>query len=809
MDLDFFGWERAGGALQGAANAGRLKATVTLEARAVETGETRSAPVAFEFYGPRDVAGFLAGAVTCTSPVAGAQSAEETMCAFVELAAPDVPWRYAPVPATGDAWRPWIVLVVGPTSDVALLPGGRVGISKAVLQQHGLADSARWAHVQKTKPPPPIAAHVTSRLLSPFDLQPNTDYLAAVVPAYADDGTPAWDGTRDIETRVFHAWRFRTGDAGDFKDLALRLHARDIGDPQLARLGSGHLEYPLPATANVVVVRSALVPPSAVPASGIDPDGPAPADVATANAAMRLPAYDAQGRHVVQLPRYGDAWVDDPLTPAGGWGAMLNGEPRHRVAAGVGMWCGVAEQDLIADAARERAAGLFVAAQRIRALTAGLAAGGSLWSRRLPSTPQARLALFGPALARVAATGAGGATVLGSITDPDSGRNNGRPMPPALLSSAARRLLRPGTARARQAKPGALAMPAVIDAANRCERLAPLPRPAQAKDGGDSQRGLPHVDFLTRDLGAIPRRGDDPGLRNLIDALPADRRGSRCRPVDIARLDGILQDAFRPDRNGVAARRVLDTISGLDPAEPFSPPEICPDLDLPAWAFLRDEERKWLLLGREAIQPDDVVALASNPRFVNAFLVGLNMQALGEMRWRNIPVRSGCTPLRRFWQRITATAPAETATDIVGIRKWNASEPLGHPDHAPDPTQTRDLVMVFRTELFRRYPRTLVYLTPAAKDGAGKPDWMQDATFATKTAPVFTGEIDEDLVFFGFPVAPEALADRWVVVEEAPPGYRFRAADLVAPGPVDGGASAAKAFALPTRVLFRGDQFLS
>ena len=369
--LVFYGWERAGGALHGDTNAGRLKATVKLEARAVETGEAQGADVAFEFYGPRDVAGFLAGAVTSISPVAGAQSAEETMCAFVELGAPDVPWRYAPVPAeaaNASAWKPWIVLVVGSTRDVVLLPGNRVAISQAVAYAHPLGQSARWAHVQKTNPPAPLnlAPHITSRLLSPYELKPNTDYIAVVVPAFTDDGNPAWDGNSDVESRVFYSWRFRTGDAGDFKDLALRLHTRNINDPLIARLGSGHLEYPLHDRANVLMVRSALVPPAVVPASGIDPDGHAPSDVAAANAEMRLPAYDKQGRHIVQLPRYGDAWVDDPLSPAGGWGAMLNGEPRHRVAAGAGLWCGVEQQDLIADAARVRGAGLFIAAQRIR-----------------------------------------------------------------------------------------------------------------------------------------------------------------------------------------------------------------------------------------------------------------------------------------------------------------------------------------------------------------------------------------------------------------------------------------------------------
>lgn len=877
-ELTFFGWQRKGGALAGAAHAGRLRAKVTLQARAVETGESQAADVAFEFYGPRDVVSFLPGAVTGVSPAAGAQSAEETMCAFVELGAPDLPWRYAPVPPAGDAWQPWIVLVVGPTNQVVLQPGGRVAIARDVLVKHPLADSARWAHVQRTNPPAPAQSHVLSRLLSPYDMAPNTDYLAVVVPAFMSNGAPSWAGAEpEVELSAFHSWRFRTGDAGNFKDLALRLRTRTGDDPLIAQVGRGDLDYPLPVAANVVTVRSALVPPSAVPPSGVDPDGPAPPDVAAANAAMRLPATDARGRRIVQLPRYGDAWVADPLQPAAGWGALLNGEPRHRVAAGLGLWCGVAKQDLIAEAARERAAGLFVAAQRIRALTAGLAAGGSLWAHRLPASPEDRLALFGPALARVAATDAvgGGATVLSAITDPDNGRGNGRPMPPALLSSAARRLLRPGTARARQAKPGALSPAAVIAAANACARLAPVPRPAEAPDGGKSQRGLPHADFLGADFGrgdsrnvfgapdegalgrALTDAGADAGhlgfvpqarwaellraifppsgrqtdettlaqLRAPVAGGPRDSglsrlqeglaraedeapRPTRCRRVDLSRLDAVLQEAFRPDRKGVAARRVLDTITGLDPAEPFAPPEICPDLDLPAWRFLRDEGRKWLLLGREGIQPDDVIALGTNPRFINAFLTGLNTQALGEMRWRNIPVRSRCTPLRRFWERVTpATAPEPSAptTDIVGIQKWDVNQPLGHPDHAPDPDQTRQLVLVFRTELFRRYPRTLVYLTAATKDAGGKPDWMQDATFATNTAPVFTGEIDEDLVFFGFPVKPEALTDLWVVIEEAPPGYRFDPAKLSG---ADGGKAAANAFVLPTRVLFRGDQFL-
>ena len=886
QDLTFFGWQRGAGAFDATPAGGRLRATLKLEATSQDTGGTSTVPAAVtvDFYGPRDVTGLLPGAITHMSPAPGQVDAEETMCAYVELGAPDLPWRYAPVPRAGDAWQPWIVLVVGPTTQVVLQPGGRVAIAQPVLLKHPLQSaialpSSRWAHVQRTNAPAPARPHVVSRLLSPYNMEANTDYLAVVVPAFRGDGTPSWNGTElDAVVPAYHSWRFRTGDAGDFKDLALRLRARAIDDPILEALGREFLEYPLADRANVLRVRSALVPPSAVPASGVDPDGAPPFDVAASVAAMRLPAYDAEGRHVIQLPRYGDQWVDDPMDPGTGWGASLNNQPRHRVAAGLGLWCGVAQQDLIADAAAARAGGLFVAAQRIRGLTTGIAAAESLWNRRLPGTPEARVALFGPALARVATTTSTGAvgSVLAAIADPANGAANGRPMPPAVLSAAARRVLRPRTARERAASDGALTPEQILPAANSCGRLARVERPKHAADGGASQRGLPHSDFLAQRLGTgdgmtllgapdreafanqlaaagadralasqvapalwpdlwravtapggadaraideLIRRSreamEDPiGIRDLvgqITGLESERPRPRCRPVDLHALDDALVSAFRPGREGVAARRVLDSIDGLDPAEPFAPPEICPDLDLPAWRFLRDEARDWLLFGRDSIQADDVVAVGTNARFINAFLAGLNTQALGELRWRNIPTRSGCTPLRRFWDRIapaTAPSPFQPTTDIKGIALWDRSRPLGDRHHAPDPDLTRQLVLVFKTPLFRRYPRTLVYLTSAALNGAGAPNWIADAPFTGNIAPVFTGEIDPDFVFFGFPVKPEDLASRWVVVEEPPPGYRFSEAKLSASMEIDGGRAAADAFASPTRVLFRGDRFL-
>ena len=72
--------------------------------------------------------------------------------------------------------------------------------------------------------------------------------------------------------------------------------------------------------------------------------------------------------------------------------------------------------------------------------------------------------------------------------------------------------------------------------------------------------------------------------------------------------------------------------------------------------------------------------------------------------------------------------------------------------------------------------------------------------------PVFQGNIGEDVTFFGFPLTPAAARDYWLVVEEAPSGYRFRS-DL-SPNPTDGAQFAQTRLDAPSRVLIRGDYLI-
>ena len=236
-------------------------------------------------------------------------------------------------------------------------------------------------------------------------------------------------------------------------------------------------------------VRGALAPIN----SG---DAPVPASIAADLAALTTPRRDPQGRPVLGLPRYGAAWHDNPA--ASTWGSVLNADPRHRGVAGLGVHVGVALQDELVDVAVRHAGALDTVAQRVRELALGLAAAASLWRRHLPSDAARQLWLFGPALRRVVTNDGPVATL---VTAP------GRPVPPALFSSAARRVLRRGPARTAGADSAASDPAAVMAAANRC----PLP-PEFAEVGVGPFAELGAGEFDRRREGFVADEPDPSGL---------------------------------------------------------------------------------------------------------------------------------------------------------------------------------------------------------------------------------------------------------------------------------------------------------
>jgi hypothetical protein len=584
---------------------------------------------------------------------------------------------------------------------------------------------------------------------------------------------------------------------------------------------------------------------------------------------LLLPLTDPRGRPVVTLPRYGEPWIADPM--ASSWGAAANGDPRHRGVAGLGLWAGIELQEQIMAAASDQVGALDIAAQRIHHLTMGLGAARSLWNRRLPTDPAQRLLLYGPSLRRMITKDGpvldqitGGERPLPPRLFSSAARrilrfgpartalaspkavipsqileyaNTCPPPPPRVVDGmphadvAARTFKREDLDKLirERLKAGRLNLAEFVDHFLRTvEKSKSFDLLRQIYDDVRGLQKEPQhlpilrlleilnaiedkekLSLLVRGFSLKEAEPDHDSLLELGEALLTRSPARPCHPVDLTQLEKALTAAVDPTVDEpLVQRRILATIDGLDPEQPLAPVEVCLGLDFPVWTFLRDRAPDWLLPGVNQLEDDTVVAMASNPVFVDAFLLGLNTQVLGELRWRNMHIVTRCTPMRLFWGQINVTSGTRQP-DIRGLELWPNISGLGDASHQPPNNADDDLVLVFKSDIFRRYPQTLVYAA-AAPSTSGEPNWEADPPFGSgdRLFPSFQGSIGDDITFFRFDLKPEDAASYWIVLEEAPSGYSFRNDVVVGAGVNNGADFAAVTFSDPIRILIRGESLI-
>ncbi|MET9023769.1 hypothetical protein ABZV93_27725 [Actinopolymorpha sp. NPDC004070] len=824
------------------------------------TAETRQ--VQFLLAGPGDVVNLARAAVVKRYPSPGAGDHESDRCAHVEFADPSLPWRYSPAPApapgTG-AVHPWLVLVVGVEGTDLVLAGEQVTLNPAVQQAHPLGAATQpypWAHVQDD-----AEGRRVARVLSGRRLDAGTDYVAVLVPAFDAGGQKRWSGTAPVTVPLYDHWRFRTATpAGSFEDLAARLRPGSA-DPETGR---APLDYPRVPSAGDLQVRGALAPigvgDAALPPDvRSDLDGlRTPATDDKGRPIVGLPRYgetwragapeqttwagnlntDPRDRGVAGLGlELGIRLQEDLAAEASAHlGALAESRQRIRdLVFGLRASAAVWERRLPSDPV-DRLWLLGPALRRVvtpdgtvgdlataddRALPAGVF---STALRRMLRTGPARTALLRDAKVTP------GEVLRAANRCPPRPKPSGDGFPVEDLGIGLEEL---EERRRRAAETGEVDLRTALELAKQLAEQAYEPlrdlafsivdRLAQAVDRGapapwaralellaaaasttDDETARRLVVTMRLFLERFPRPATKDDLTDLLDGLEEPEPSEPpCRPVDLDALAEGVVKAFDPTGTEAPARvRVLSTVDGLDPAQPLAPPEVCVGLDRPVWADVRTAFAEWLLPGVGSLAEDSVIAVETNPRFVESLLVGMNEQLLSELRWRNIPVATGCTPLRVFWDR-AHTATGARVDDITGVHLWADTSDVGEASHRPSGASGRDLVVVVRGHLFLRYPATVVYLVTAEHGGA--PDFTVDPDPAAPPVyPSFQGRIGADVTFFGFQgFVPEDIARTWLVFEEPPAGYRFANDVSSAPQPH---TWARQAFARPVRVLIAGDR---
>ena len=194
-----------------------------------------------------------------------------------------------------------------------------------------------------------------------------------------------------------------------------------------------------------------------------------------------------------------------------------------------------------------------------------------------------------------------------------------------------------------------------------------------------------------------------------------------------------------------------------------------PHLRFPLSRKLEQLAPEIFLPGVGKLPTDFIMAVKTNPRFVEALMLGANHEMERELLWQGFPTDSRGTPFQRFWQRF------DDEDDITPIHKW-AKVPLGQ-----QPGNTPKLVLLFRGQLLERFPTLSIYAykidaAAQARPGGSVPPVPNDPKEMdpdTIITPFLRGHLYADITYVGFNIAPEKITDYFFIIEEHMTEPRF------------------------------------
>jgi hypothetical protein len=829
-------------------------------------------PITVRLRGPADVVGIDPHEIVRVDPKPDTTDFEPNYFPGIEFDRPDFPWLFTPAKAGADAkLRPWLCLVIVRQQQGVLLSSSADaplpilnidGPAKPADELPDLVDSWAWAHAQaaasslaetdptalkndiRTRPERSL-----SRLLCPRILQPNTDYLACVVPTFAlgrkaglgeeikdseltaaNGLEPAWSFTPNPPTSVrlpvYYHWRFRTGEGGDFESLVRLLRAlpapdglgkrpMDVSEPGFALPST----FPDDAQLSLEGALRALEHREFQPWPDAAQE-PFQTELAKIiNAPGEALILDPDSDPLLAPPLYGQwhAARSTVTRAAPPWFDELNLDPRHRVVSAFGTRVVQEHQEALMASAWEQAGDLARANQRMRQLQLSLAAGTSLHERHFKNlSDDAMLRVSAPALARLRAVGEMGnsgtlagalaASALPLMATSTAMRRIARERGPITRRIAAQGLTRSaspswmmalnnnlafvfitpalpdmatfGAVRDRVAQPAILSLfrevtdQTVANTAQRPHfRIAPEGQPVFH---AGRYQPVPLVDNPTSSNFRAAAQA------HLARVNPGRVRIEPSQPplLVMGHIRAALELQMEPRRSLVplaqavismsqAATATPPTNTGIVPIEPIM---AAPKFPQPMYESLRDLSQQLLLPGLETVEPNSVLGLETNSRFVEAYMVGLNFEMGRELLWRGYPTDQRGTYFDRFWDSRSSGGGA----DVKPIHAW-LDRPLGDPQTAPAGDR---FVMLIRSSLLRRYPSAVIYAAKAIKpNGVRKPTKSPD----DEQHPVFRGSMQPDVTFFGFDLTVDQVVGTgvgddhgyFIVIQEQPGEPRF------------------------------------
>lgn len=512
---------------------------------------------------------------------------------------------------------------------------------------------------------------------------------------------------------------------------------------------------------------------------------------------------------VVGPPLSGQWPAGSPTVPGRGveplWLRTLNLDPRHRATAGLGAVIVIAEQERLMDQAWAQVGQVEEANRELRWARMAREVRASVLRRHLAPLPAPEvLAVTAAVHRRVRARASTVARAVTASTLPDavvSGVFRRAAGPRAPLS---KRVFPPGQREpgalarvVRQLDDGALTMgtpsrppDGLFGFASAAPAHPGVPADVVAKLGSarEAARARQPRVLDHRRLGGIVlnpalsgRIATALGLPNTPAGALAARQFRDAAATVARRGSTVLDVPADPARPPLGVGQVVnELLARLDPSvtvvarigariklpdsvrprpghDPLEEILAAPVFSQPAWELVRDHAPDLLLPGLHRVLQDTATLAETNPRFVEAVLVGLNHEIARELLWREYPTDQRGSPFRKFW------AP-DGSDDVPAVHTWRTDDLGGH-----SASGDTHLVLLVRGRLLSRYPGTVIY---AAPDRSGRPNLEEDAVLL----PAFGGRLDPDVAFCGFALDLDEARGTpgwWFVLEQQPTEPRF------------------------------------
>ncbi|MFK7757135.1 MAG: hypothetical protein AB8B53_09415, partial [Flavobacteriales bacterium] len=547
-----------------------------------------------------------------------------------------------------------------------------------------------------------------SRIISPRKLEPDQNYQCFIIPTFEtgrkaglgeDISTVpyyqyAWDlqnfTAANARFPYYYTWKFRTAEGGDFETLAGKITPRQaatLSTTQRFTLEDSGLQMPT-GTDSVLEFEGALVAPGFTSApfleepqneefvidlgeyvnsgvqEGSEADNPDPTVVA--------PAF---GKWITENDELD---VTDPLALQR-WYEQLNLDPRNRLVAGLGAEIVKENQEEFMRESWDQIAEINRANQQIReAKLIGKAGDRIVEKHIIPSTYN--VDAQGTTLTTHEKKAASRLLTIsrGKVLDSIGMAQNETKsaldaldessVPNALFSGAFRKLARPGRKIMKQLSAvlpeGSLTDTLLIDhnvdgtltpvgQIDDYEFLTPLGEPVGTYDtttistvmNNLSMNSGAYSDFVTNMQNAWVNY--ETALAN--EPAPAV---STAHAIDVPALKASINPLERIKEEIINQIEIWDpTAEEFVMQDSFDQIMAYPELDFPLYDYLEKIARHAIFPNLQEIEENSVTIMETNPKFIEALMMGANQEMARELMWRKYPTDQKGSYFRMFWDK--------------------------------------------------------------------------------------------------------------------------------------------------------------